>query len=237
MRKYFIILVISAFFQYSYCEIIDKHYTEEEFQNEMRDKASFVLSDTLKLVTCKSNDKGDFYSNALQGTFLNAIKDKRATVNTQEHDQLKNIEELYKNKSSKQDYETTLNGIKEILSRKEYNYSPCVIAFSLITEIMPNKEKLNAADIEFFVNSYKHTDSKLIQHAIYTSVLNGNNALKHKSTIVKYGNYLDNFYLLISLVRGANGKEQEKWKMQLKELKEKSPRLKDQIDFFLNNEQ
>lgn len=226
----FVTLILSPF---SYGEVLDKQYTMEQFIHDVREDAVFSIADTLKLVTYKNTDTGDFYDYALQGVFLNYIKAKRIKLNDDEYPQLRTIATLYEKKTAQQNFAVTLNGIKKILSEDKKNYSQCVIGFCLITQIMPNRKNLTATDIDFFINFYKCTNSKLLQSAIYSAVLNGDSAIKYKETIFKYGNYSDIFSVLTSLINTTKGDEQEMWKIRLKELGIKSPELKQKIDSYL----
>jgi len=221
---------------YAYCEVLNKCYTGSEFIDDMRNNATFSVLDTLKLITYHNDSTGNFYDHALQGLFLdyiNTLKDSSKSANSE---QLTIIKNLYKKGAGKQNFKVTLDGIKNILSSGRNNYSPCVIGFCLITQILPNRKRLTQNDVAFFINFYKHTDSKFLQSAIYTTILNGDIAIKHKDIILKYGNYLDIYSLLASLIEVSKGKEQEIWKIKMGELKTQCPQLADKIDFFLRYE-
>lgn len=234
MNKFFSILFgVLIVAPFSYCEVLDKHYTMERFVRDIREDAIFSISDTLKLVTYKDTDTGDFYDYALQGVFLDYIKAKKIQLDDDEYLQLKTITTLYGKKSACQNFAVTLNGIKELLSKDTKNHSPCVIGFCLVTQIMPNRKSLTANDIDFFISFYKRTDSKLLQSAIYSAVLIGAPAIEYKEIIFQHGNFSDIFSVLTSLINTTKGKEQEAWKVKLKELGIEAPELKQKINFYL----
>ena len=142
---------------------------------------------------------------------------------------------LYGSKASKQEFRETLAGVRKLLSEEHNESSPCVIAFCLLSEIMPHKKELNSSDIAFFLDIYRKTDSKIIQHALYTAILNGDNAIKHREIILESGTWLDVYYLYLSLIATTDGEEREAWKKQLQRLKMKSPILGKWIDSSLED--
>lgn len=236
MKKILAWVFIFFSLSYSYGTKVDRHYTEREFQNSIAAGAFFSASDVFKLISYQKGHRGNFYDYALQGTFIDAIRFNKKAQALKGFPQWEIIQELYDREVSKQDFKQTLEGIKKLLSGDTKNYSPSVIAFCLIVEIMANKKNLENSDLEFFVDFYQKTDNKILQHAIYTAILNGKNAIEHKNVILKSGNYLDIYYLLISMIRATRGGEQEIWKKQLKALKAESPVLEKQINFFFEHE-
>ena len=235
MQRYLAWIIISLFiFNLSGGDSVDKQYTEIEFQRSIATEAVYSAADVLKLISYKKNHQGNFYDYALQGSFLNAIR-RRNDLTLEELPQWKIIKELYDNKVSKQELRVTLDGLQKLLKEQDTNYSPCVVAYCLLSEIMAHKKELNTSDINFFLDYYQKTDNKILQHAIYTAILNGDNAIKHKDAILESGTWLDIYYLYLSLIINTNGEEQEFWKKKLQMLKEKSPVLSEWIDSSLND--
>ena len=143
------------------------------------------------------------------------------------------IKKLFDSEVSRQEFGETLKGIQNLLKEENPQYSPCVIAFGMIWEILPNRKKLTEDDVRFFADFYSKTDSKLLQQAIYTVVFNGENAIKYRDLILKYGNYNDVYFLLNTMIRATEGEERQKWIKKMLEHREKCPELKDLIEPFL----
>lgn len=208
-------------------ETPDRQYTEDEFQNSVGgDGTVFIASDVVRLLGYAEGHRGDFYDHALQGVFLNAVRRRERMMREPLMEpRLKIIQELYDGGASRQCFRETLSGVRRLLRQKNGSYSPCAAAFCLITEIMPRRSELESSDVDFFLDCYARTDNKIIQHAIYTAVLNGETAVEHKDVVLKHGSYLDVFYLLVSLVRATHGEERDAWSRQLRLLGKKSPAL------------
>ena len=212
----------------------DRQYTEDDFHRSLGIEAVYSTSDVLRLMSYDKDHRGIFYDYALQGSFLYALGRRNAGTSI-ELPQCKIIQELYGSKASKQEFRETLAGVQKLLSEEHSESSPCVIAFCLLSEIMPHKKELDHSDVAFFLDVYRKTDSKIIQHAIYTAILNGDNAVKHRDVILESGTWLDVYYLYLSLIATTDGEEHETWKTRLRKLREKSPALEKWIDSSLED--
>ena len=212
----------------------NRHYTEAEFHRDIGIEAVYSTSDIIRLMSYEKEHQGDFYDYSLQGSFLYAVRQQKNRFLI-ELPQCKIIQELYDRKTSKQGFHETMAGVQELLKREDNNYSPSVIAYCLLSEVMPHKKELDNTDITFFLDVYRKTDNKILQHAIYTAILNGENAIKHKDVILESGTWLDVYYLYLSLIATTSGEEQEEWKKQLQRLKMKSPILGKWIDSSLED--
>ena len=236
MKKDFIFLITVIFFINLYGEIINKHYTSKEFFNEMSgDKSVLTTEDVVKLSTYEKDHRGNFYDYILQGLFVEIVQTNKKYKNYMQSSQFQVIKKLFDQNVSRQEFEETLKGIQNLLKDEKPQYSPSVIAFGMIWEIMPNRKKLTEDDVEFFVDFYRKTDSKLLQHAIYGAVLNGRNAVKYNDVILEYGNYNDVCYLINTMVFVTKGEERKKWIKKLLEYREKCPELNDRIESFLDS--
>lgn len=227
-------MAILSFFNL-FGEIADKHYTTDDYFNEMRrDKAVLTTKDVVRLVTYDKDHVGNFYDYILQGLFVEIVQTNKKYRSYMQTSQFQLIKKLFDSEVSRQEFGETLKGIQNLLKEENPQYSPCVIAFGMIWEILPNRKKLTEDDVKFFADFYSKTDSKLLQQAIYTVVFNGKNAVKYRNTILKYGNYNDICYLINTMVIVTEGKERQKWIKKLQEHKEICPELNDLIDSFLN---
>ena len=234
MEKYLGVIMISLILSGLYGLEADRNYTEMEFHRSLGIEAVYSTSDVLRLMSYDKDHRGNFYDYALQGSFLHAAH-RQKTKLPRKLSQCRTIQELYESKTSKQEFRETLAGVRKLLSEKHNESSPCVIAFCLLSEIMPHKKELNSSDIAFFLDIYRKTDSKIIQHALYTAILNGDNAIKHREIILESGTWLDVYYLYLSLIATMDGEEREAWKKQLQMLKTKSPVLEQWIDSSLED--
>ena len=234
MKKNFIFLMAMLSFLNLFGEIADKHYTTNDYFNEMcRDKAVLTTKDVVRLVTYDKDHVGNFYDYILQGLFVEIVQTNKKYRSYMQTSQFQVIKKLFDSEVSRQEFGETLKGIQNLLKEENPQYSPCVIAFGMICEILPNRKKLTEDDVRFFADFYSKTDSKLLQQAIYTVVFNGENAIKYRDLILKYGNYNDVYFLLNTMIRATEGEERQKWIKKMLEHREKCPELKDLIEPFL----
>ena len=67
-------MAILSFFNL-FGEIADKHYTTDDYFNEMRrDKAVLTTKDVVRLVTYDKDHVGNFYDYILQGLFVEIVQ-------------------------------------------------------------------------------------------------------------------------------------------------------------------
>lgn len=118
----------------------DRNYTEMEFHRSLGIEAVYSTSDVLRLMSYDKDHRGNFYDYALQGSFLHAAH-RQKTKLPRKLSQCRTIQELYESKTSKQEFRETLAGVRKLLSEKHNESSPCVIAFCLLSEIMPHKKR------------------------------------------------------------------------------------------------
>ena len=61
------------------------------------------------------------------------------------------IKKLFDSEVSRQEFGETLKGIQNLIKEENPQYSPCVIAFGMIWEILPNRKKLTEDDVKFLL--------------------------------------------------------------------------------------